>query len=674
MLMPIIASVIGVIVIGAGFLVLLSKFYRKVAQGQALIINKTRTTIVKLDGGVVIPVFHKAEYMDISVKAIDVNRKGKDGLICMDNIRADISVTFYVRVSPSQEDVLQVARAVGCARASNRETLDELFSAKFSEALKTVGKQMDFTQLFTERDNFKERILEVIGTDLNGYLLEDVAIDYLEQTPLDSLDADNILDAQGIRKITDLTSIEAIKTNAFERNKERTIRKEDVETRESILELDRQQADAEARQKREIETIQAREAAETDKVQAEERLKAERARIKTDEELQVAEENKKRTVEVAEKNRERTIAVETERVIRDRDLEATDRERQVAIKQIEKDKALEEEKKLIAEVVRERVAIEKTVAEEEEKIKDTRAFAEAERERKVQVVEAEKQGQAELVLVTKAAEAKKLAADSEYSEREILAEAGRVEAEKSSQAKQVLAEGIVAEQAASGLADVKVREAEAHAIEVTGKAEAFATLEKHKAQAQGVQLEGEAEAAAEGAKFQAEADGITEKAEAMKKFHDVGREHEEFKLRLNKDKEVELAQIDVTRQVAAYQADILGESMKSANIDIVGGGDDFLNSFFKSITLAKSVDGFMDHSDVAKKLTDPANREGIVSEIKGLVASSGLGAEDIKNLTVSALLAKLVLKGGETGERAGALQAISSKLGLDDLMALWLAK
>jgi hypothetical protein len=533
---------------------------------------------------------------------------------------------------------------------------------------------MDFTQLFTERDNFKERILEVIGTDLNGYLLEDVAIDYLEQTPLDSLDADNILDAQGIRKITDLTSIEAIKTNAFERNKERTIRKEDVETRESILELDRQQADAEARQKREIETIQAREAAETDKVQAEERLKAERARIKTDEELQVAEENKKRTVEVAEKNRERTIAVETERVIRDRDLEATDRERQVAIKQIEKDKALEEEKKLIAEVVRERVAIEKTVAEEEEKIKDTRAFAEAERERKVQVVEAEKQGQAELVLVTKAAEAKKLAADSEYSEREILAEAGRVEAEKSSQAKQVLAEGIVAEQAASGLADVKVREAEAHAIEVTGKAEAFATLEKHKAQAQGVQLEGEAEAAAEGAKFQAEADGITEKAEAMKKFHDVGREHEEFKLRLNKDKEVELAQIDVTRQVAAYQADILGESMKSANIDIVGGGDDFLNSFFKSITLAKSVDGFMDHSDVAKKLTDPANREGIVSEIKGLVASSGLGAEDIKNLTVSALLAKLVLKGGETGERAGALQAISSKLGLDDLMALWLAK
>ena len=39
---------------------------------------------------------------------------------------------------------------------------------------------------------------------------------------------------------------------------------------------------------------------------------------------------------------------------------------------------------------------------------------------------------------------------------------------------------------------------------------------------------------------QVEAKGIEEKAEAMKLLDGVGKEHEEFKLRLNKNKEVEL--------------------------------------------------------------------------------------------------------------------------------------
>ena len=38
-----------------------------------------------------------------------------------------------------------------------------------------------------------------IGKDLNGYALEDIAIDYLEQTPLETLDPNNVLDAEGIR-------------------------------------------------------------------------------------------------------------------------------------------------------------------------------------------------------------------------------------------------------------------------------------------------------------------------------------------------------------------------------------------------------------------------------------------------------------------------------------------
>ena len=130
------------------------------------------------------------------------------------------------------------------ARASNQQTLEDLFSAKFSEALKTVGKSLDFVDLYQARDRFRDKIIEQIGDDLSGYVLEDAAIDYLEQTPLAKLDATNILDAQGIKKITELTAVEHVVTNELRRNEEMQIKKKDVETQEALLELERQQADA----------------------------------------------------------------------------------------------------------------------------------------------------------------------------------------------------------------------------------------------------------------------------------------------------------------------------------------------------------------------------------------------------------------------------------------------
>jgi uncharacterized membrane protein YqiK len=64
---------------------------------------------------------HRAEVMDISVKTIEIDRRGKEGLICKDNIRADIKVTFFVRVNKTTEDVLKVAQSIGCVRASDQK-------------------------------------------------------------------------------------------------------------------------------------------------------------------------------------------------------------------------------------------------------------------------------------------------------------------------------------------------------------------------------------------------------------------------------------------------------------------------------------------------------------------------------------------------------------------------
>ena len=488
LVMPFLIGVGVVFLLIFGFFVLFKAFYIKVPQGTALIVNDMSSTPkVHFTGALVYPVIYLKEFMRISLITLEVDRRGKDGLICKDNMRADITVAFYLRVNETQEDVLKVAKAIGVDRASDRAAVNELFNAKFSEALKTVGKQFDFVQLFENRQDFRDRIVETIGNDLNGYVLEDVAIDYLEQTAKASLDPSNILDAAGIRKITELTAAQNVVTNELERNEELAIKKKNVETREATLALERQQADAEARQKREIETIRAREEAETIKVKEEERLKAEQARIQSQQEIDVRAENHQREVEVAQQNRQRAVVIEVEKVTRAKDLEVVAREREVELQRIEAEKALEEQRKNIANVIRERVAVEKTVAQEEERIKEVREVSEAERAKQVIVLQAQAQAEQELVRQVKQAEADETRSKHKAVEINNLAQAELEAAAKQAEAKKRMAEGIEAERAAPGLADARVLEVTAAAKEKDGRVEARVKAEQLIAEAKGEQ-------------------------------------------------------------------------------------------------------------------------------------------------------------------------------------------
>ncbi len=700
-----IAAVVVVVIFLFGFLALIAKFYRKVEQGHAMIVNTMRVEPeVTFTGRLVIPVLHKVEEMDISMKTIEIERMGKEGLICRDNMRADIKVKFFVRVNKTAEDVLRVAQAIGCARASNQDTLEDLFSAKFSEALKTVGKAMDFVDLYQARDQFRDEIVRQIGDDLSGYVLEDAAIDYLEQTPLEKLDPHNILDAQGIKKITELTAEENIRTNEFRRNEEMRIKKKDVETAEAVLELERQKAYAEAQQQREIAITKAREEAESAKVASEERAKSELARLLADQQIAVQNENVKRETEVAQNNRLRAVAIEEEKVTRARELEIVDREREVTLQQIEKEKAVEVQKKAIADVIRERIVVERTVAEQEEEIKNVRVMSEAERTRKSTIVLAEGQAQEKFIAEVKLAEADEQRAKHKSAEEQTLAEARLAVAAKMAEAKKREAEGIEALSAASGLAEAKVAiakadarekdgvvaarvkladadavvklgDAHAHALQAKmeaeaagrekqgvaeaqvklvdadaiakqGAAQAEALRLKLEAEATGRQKSGEAEAAAIAARFAAESEGLTAKFEAMTKMSPETRAHEEQRMQLDYSHAETLRGIEANQAIAKDQAQVLSRALQQAKIEIVGGDGEYFDSFMRSLSLGKAIDGTVGKSQLLNKAfaEHKAGKRDLLQDAKELVAAVG-GADAVRDLSVAALMQKLVASG-----------------------------
>lgn len=613
-LMPILtgAGIILVIIMGLAFI--FQSFYIKVAQGTALIVNDMSSTPkVHFTGALVIPVIYKKELMKVSLITLEVDRRGKDGLICLDNMRADITVAFYLRVNETSEDVLRVAKSIGADRASDKDAVYDLFAAKFSEALKTVGKQIEFVQLFENRLEFREKIVEVIGDDLNGYILEDVAIDYLEQTPKHALDANNILDAEGIKKITELTASQNVITNELEQNESLAIKKKNVETREAMLELERQEADAEAKQEREVATIRAREEAEILKVQEEERKKSESTRIQVEQDLAVQTENQKREVEVAEQNRQRAVVIEVEKVTRAKDLEVVAREREVDLQTIEAEKAVEIEKKEIANVIRERVVVDKTVAIEEERIKEVREVSEADRLKQIQVLAAEADADELKVKQVKAAEAEEQAAKFRAVEITTLAQANLEAAAKEADSKKKLAEGTQAERAASGLAEAKVQEAKAEALEKEGLAEATVVAAKGESEGKALRETGLADAEVISAKgsaeakatkdvglaeadvtrehFKAEAEGLVEKFDAMGGMSEQARDHEEFRMSLETAFKEAMASLDASKEIARDNAEVLSTALQKAKIDIVGGEGHFFDTFSKSLSLGKAIDG-----------------------------------------------------------------------------------
>jgi hypothetical protein len=172
-------------------------------------------------------------------------------------------------------------------------------------------------------------------------------------------------------------------------------------------------------------------------------------------------------------------------------------------------------------------------------------------------------------------------------------------------------------------------------------------------------------------KFSSEAKGIEEKAEAMKLFDSVGKEHEEFKLKLNKEKDIEIAAINAQTGIAEAQSRLVGEALKSARIDIVGGDSEFFDKIVGSVKGGKAVDRFVFNSEVATDVKNTffnGNPEYFRDKLQQLVAQFDLSTDDIKDLSIAALIAKMLGLAGTDENRSQLrfLQQMASHIGLSD--------
>jgi len=594
---PVLMAVLVAFVAILGILGLFQAFYKKVDQGEALIVNNmSKVPSVHFTGAMVLPVIHRAEKMRISVIPLQIDRRGKNGLICHDNYRADISVGLYLRVNETADDVLKVAKSVGVARASDKMAVDELFNAKFSEALKTVGKKFEFVELFEKRQEFRDAIVELIGKDLNGYVLEDVAIDYLEQTPVTELDPNNVMDSDGIRRIKEITEGNRVKTNILERDAQVAIEERNTAAFEQQEALRKAQAETKARTDREIAELTSKELALENTAHEKQRSESEIAKAEAQKAIDIAEEERLREQGLAQKAREKAIAVEEVAIQSATEIEHINRERRVEEQRIEKDKVLEVKNKEIADIHAERVQVESRVAEEEESILTLRNKAEAERNKETLVIAAK--AKAEQAAIEKLESAK---AEEESAK---LRKAAMIE----------LAEGEKAKAASLGLAQAQVREADAAASRAVTEAEAHGREEAARAEriegetraqneqdmllakAKGEEELGNAKASAALKMAEAEAEGIAKKSQAYEQMDESSREFEVMNRNLDIHRDETMSRIEANVTIAEAQAKAMGEALANAKMEFIGGDGDVFNKVAQGIGYGRAADHFMQNA------------------------------------------------------------------------------
>ncbi len=510
----------GIVFVLAIVLLTLARFYRRCGADEALVRTGGRGNRVVIGGGIVqYPILHQLMRVSLRSIKLSVERSGKNALVTRDKIKANVTTELYIKVEPIEEDVLAAARSFG-ERNLDEHAISELIEGKLTDALRSVAANQTFLDLHGKRKEFAEHIQAALTEELkkNGLTLENVSITALAMVPVKELDPHDVFDAEGLRAITDSVQSNSELTNRIQREKENAIKQTNVDARKRALEMEQEQAFAEADQNRRVAEYGATQQAETARAVFAQQQSRETARIQQEQGIAIAQQARM----LAE--REAQIAAEkaqmAAQIAKEREVEAATIEKQKAVQaaEIDRQKALEaatiEKQKVVeaATIVKEQTIetarIVKQIAvtrseEEAARAAALKSAAEAEQQRAAQAIitveataKANREKEIAIIKSDEAAQQSRIAAERDAfkarTEAEARAATTKAQADGEAAAKRAQAEGEVSR--AKGAAEAQQLQAEAAASVVRTAAQAEADRERIAAEARAAAAKLEAEA------------------------------------------------------------------------------------------------------------------------------------------------------------------------------------
>lgn len=400
---------------GVGLIVLLviglmlARLYKRASKEVGFVRTGFGGEKVVINGGaLVLPVFHETMPVNLNTVRLAVERKNTDALITFDRLRIDVKAEFYVRVKPDAQSIATAAQTLGM-RTMHPDALKELVEGKFVDALRSVAAGMTMAQLHEQRSEFVQKVQQASSVDLamNGLELESVSLTGLDQTSIEHFNANNAFDAEGLTKLTEQIELRKKARNDIEQDTRVQIETKNLEaSRQSFL-IGRDTEFARLEQEREIEVKRAAQASEVAREQSLRQQESEQARIEAKKQIDSQQIEADRAVKEAQ-------------IAQTQALELARQEQQIAVQNKSR-----EESQARAEADGARA---KAVAAEEQ-VGTARETEIAERQKRIELIDAAREAERAAIGVKVQAEAEKQAAADRAEAQRLTAE-GDAEAVK----------------------------------------------------------------------------------------------------------------------------------------------------------------------------------------------------------------------------------------------------
>ena len=376
--------------------------------------------VVMNGGALVLPVLHDIIQVNMNALRIDVARAARNALITRDRLRVDVSADFLVRVGADHEAIATAAQSLG-TKTLRVELLKELIEGRLTDALRSVAAEMSMEELHEKRIEFVRRVRETLADDLAsiGLELQSVSLTSLDQTDREHFNPQNAFDAEGLTRLTQEIENRRRQRNEIEQDTEVEIQARNLKAEQEKLEIARDEEFARLEQERAVSTRRAEQRSEVAAREAEKEREMEEARIASGKAIDLAKVASDQEIEA------RRIAAEQE--VRERDIE-----RDIAVelarhnRSIEIDTRAKEQSKVRAEAEEARADAERAA----EAVETVREIERAERQKRIDLIEAQREAEKSAIDTVSSATAKREAA-GELAEADRLqtdSEASRIKA------------------------------------------------------------------------------------------------------------------------------------------------------------------------------------------------------------------------------------------------------
>ena len=391
------------------FGIILARLYRRSTKEVAFVRTGLGGQKVIMDGGaIVLPVFHELVMVNMNTLKLEVMRREKESLITRDRMRVDVTAAFFVRVKQTVEAVSTAAQTLG-ARTLNPNELKILVEDKFVDSLRATAATMSIQELQDKRRDFVLAVQNAVAEDLekNGLELESVSLTSLDQTDKRFFNPDNAFDAEGLTRLTEQTESRRKQRNDVEQDTEVQVRTKNLEASRQKLLIEKDQEFATLAQQQEIETARAEQSAQIAKQQAERSREAESVQIEASRQVSEKRIIAQREIQTAEIDKNLAIQTSTIESERRTEMQRAEQRKQVEIARQDTQIAIANKSREQSEADAAANLARADAAKSEEGVVTAREVAIAERQKAIELIEADKQAQQNAIAVKVAASAEK---------------------------------------------------------------------------------------------------------------------------------------------------------------------------------------------------------------------------------------------------------------------------